>query len=218
MTLRTEGQSRLPGLLFASQVASTFSTSIHLLPEKTWAFNATPTLVTRGLHKGVQMAKVYHYTNLEFGLRARGGYLTPCMPPPCWLQGSGGLIPRMRKNLSESKEPGCGQHPCGSSCSTSQAKWAGQGALGCSKGSFADHWDSFCPLFRKEEVQRTNSSWPVAGPRSVALLAVLTWISKWLQAEGGSGPHNFIAKGERSHSIPFTFSSCLGAKARPAGH
>lgn len=102
MTLRTEGPSCLPGLLFASQVASTFSTSIHPFPEKAWALNATPTLVTRGLHKGVQMAKVYHYTNLECGLKVWGCYLTPCVPPPCWLQGSGGLIPRMRKNLSVS--------------------------------------------------------------------------------------------------------------------
>lgn len=89
----------------------------------------------------------------------------------------------------------------------SEAGWAGQGALGCSKdtqGSFADRWDSFCQFFRKEEVQSMNSSWPVAGPCSVALAlpATLTWTSKWVQAEGGIGPHNFIAKGERNRRSP----------------
>lgn len=54
----TSGQNWQPGLLFASPGASPFSASNNPLPEKFWTLKVrTALIVTRGLHKRLQMAK-----------------------------------------------------------------------------------------------------------------------------------------------------------------
>lgn len=57
----------------------------------------------------------------------------------------------------------------------------------------------------------------MAGPCSVALAlpTILTWTSKWVQAEGGVGPYIFIAKGERNRRSPLPLVGAIAHQRPP---